>query len=144
MPARLAHKLPPFRGEMFPTLERAIYELYGERISRTAWDLRAVPAYLDFTFRVVDDHDRVLGTSRDLADLQRTYGQRAKEVWATVPRESFERTNLRTWDFGEAPRVRLDHHARPPRARLPRPRRDRARSRSSSPRILDRRRHRHA
>ncbi len=99
----LAHKLPPFRGEMFPTLERAIYELYGERISRTAWDLRAVPAYLDFTFRVVDDHDRVLGTSRDLADLQRTYGQRAKEVWATVPRESFERTNLRTWDFGELP-----------------------------------------
>ncbi len=99
----LAHKLPPFRGEMFPTLERAIYELYGERISRTAWDLRAVPAYLDFTFRIVDDHDRVLGTSRDLADLQRTYGQRAKEVWATVPRESFERTNLRTWDFDALP-----------------------------------------
>lgn len=101
--AELAIKLPPFRGELLPTLERAIFELYGERISRTAWDLRAVPAYLDFTFRVVDDHDHVLATSRDLAELQRNLGARAKEVWATVPRESFERTGLRAWEFGELP-----------------------------------------
>jgi ATP-dependent helicase HrpA len=101
--AELAAKLAPFRGELLPTLERAIYELYGERVSRTAWDLRSVPAYLDFTFRVVDEKDHVLGASRDLAELQRTFGQRAKEVWATVPRESFERTGLRTWDFGALP-----------------------------------------
>ncbi len=101
--AELAIKLAPFRGELLPTLEKAIYELYGERVSRTAWDLRAVPSYLDFTFRIVDDKDRVLGTSRDLAELQRTLGQRAKEVWASVPRESFEKTGLRTWDFGALP-----------------------------------------
>ncbi|MFN0246054.1 MAG: ATP-dependent RNA helicase HrpA [Kofleriaceae bacterium] len=99
----LAAKLAPFRGELLPALEKAIYELYGERISRTAWDLRAVPTYLDFTFRVVDERDHVLGTSRDLAELQRTYGQRAKEVWATVPRESFEKAGLRAWDFGVLP-----------------------------------------
>ncbi len=101
--AELAAKLPPFRGELLPTLERAIYELYGERISRTAWDLRSVPAYLDFTYRIVDDKDRVLATSRDLAELQRDLGARAKEVWATVPRESFERTSLRAWDFDTLP-----------------------------------------
>ncbi|MGE0403731.1 MAG: ATP-dependent RNA helicase HrpA, partial [Kofleriaceae bacterium] len=101
--AELAAKLPPFRGELLPTLERAIYELYGERISRTAWDLRSVPAYLDFTYRIVDDKDRVLATSRDLAELQRDLGARAKEVWATVPRESFERTGLRAWDFDTLP-----------------------------------------
>ncbi|HEU0029862.1 MAG TPA: ATP-dependent RNA helicase HrpA [Kofleriaceae bacterium] len=99
----LAAQLPPFSGPLLPTLERAIYERTGERIARDAWDLRAVPAYLDFTYRVVDERDKVLAQSRDLADLQRTLGARAKQLWAAAPRDRYERTGLRAWDFDTLP-----------------------------------------
>jgi ATP-dependent helicase HrpA len=101
--AELAAALRPFDGPMLPAVERAIYEATGERVGRDAWNPRAIPAYLDFTYRVVDDRDRVLGTGRDLEELQRALRQRAQEVWAAAPRESFERTKLRDWDFDALP-----------------------------------------
>jgi ATP-dependent helicase HrpA len=101
--AELAAALRPFDGPMLPAVERAIYEATGERVGRDAWNPRAVPSYLDFTYRVVDDRDRVLGASRDLEELQRALRQRAQEVWAAAPRESFERTKLRDWDFDALP-----------------------------------------
>jgi ATP-dependent helicase HrpA len=100
----LASQLRPFSGPLLPTLERAIAERTGERIPRDAWDLRSLPHYLDFTFRIVDQRDKVLGQGRDLADLQRTLGQRAKEVWAAAaPRARYERTGLTTFDLDELP-----------------------------------------
>ena len=106
----LASKLRPVDGPFLPARERAIYELTGERVAREAWDLRAVPSYFDFTYRVVDDHDKVLGEGRDLADLQRTLGGRARAQWdaarsapSASSRTSFERTGLRTWDLDALP-----------------------------------------
>ena len=99
----LAAELPPFSAPMLPALERAIVRRTGERVARDAWDLRAVPAYLDFAYRVVADRDKVLGAGRDLAELQRVLGGRARALWAAAPRESFERTGIRGWDFGELP-----------------------------------------
>jgi ATP-dependent helicase HrpA len=120
---RLAHELastlPAFEGALLPALERAIFERTGERIARSSWDLRTVPQYLSFNYRVVDDNkegerptrssaagaakvvDKVLATGRDLEELQRALGQRAREVWAAAPRERYERTGLRAWDFAE-------------------------------------------
>jgi len=99
----LAASLRPFDGPMLPALERAIYERTGERVPRDAWDLRALPAYLTLSFRVVDDHDKTLAHGRDLDELQRTLGHRAKELWARAPREQHERTGLRAWDFDVLP-----------------------------------------
>ncbi|HWO18229.1 MAG TPA: ATP-dependent RNA helicase HrpA [Kofleriaceae bacterium] len=107
--AELAAVLCPFEGPLLATLERAIRDRTGERVPRDAWDLRAVPAYLGFYFRVVDERDKVLGHGRDLAELQRTLGARAKQVWATVPRERYERAGLVAWDLDELPeKVTLD------------------------------------
>jgi len=100
----LATTLRPFQGPMLATLERAIHDRTGQRVPRDAWNLAAVPRYLQFDFRVVDKHDRVLGADRDLAELQRVLGQRARDLWAKAPRERHERTGLTTWDFGELPR----------------------------------------
>ena len=86
----LALLLRPFEGPMLPALERAIFERTGQRVPRDAWDLRAIPAYLSLGFRVVDDNDRTIAQGRDLDDLQRTLGHRAKELWARAPREQHE------------------------------------------------------
>jgi ATP-dependent helicase HrpA len=99
----LAYKLRPFDGAMRPTLERAIAERTGERVPRDAWDLRALPAYLQLCFRVVDERDKVVGQGRDLAELQRTLGQRAKALWATAPRERHERSGMKAWDLDTLP-----------------------------------------
>jgi len=99
----LAAGLRPFDGPMLPALERAILERTGERVPRDAWDLRALPAYLELSFRVVDDHDKTLAHGRDLTELQRTLGHRAKALWDRAPRERHERTGLRSWDFDQLP-----------------------------------------
>ncbi len=99
----LATKLRPFEGPMLASLERTIFERTGERVARDAWDLRAVPAYLSMSYRVVDEHDKTLAAGRDLAELQRVLGNRAKELWARAPRERHERTGLKTWDFDALP-----------------------------------------
>ena len=45
----------------------------------------------------------MLGQGRDLAELQRTLGDRAQALWARVPRERHERAGLTAWDIGELP-----------------------------------------
>jgi ATP-dependent helicase HrpA len=97
----LAADLRPFDGPMLPTLERAILERSGERVTRDAWDLHSLPAYLGLNFRIVDERNKILGFARDLAELQRTLGPRAKQVWATAPRAQHERSGLTSWDMGE-------------------------------------------
>ncbi len=99
--AELAARVRPFEEPFLPALTRAAWEVAGER---TSWDLRGVPAYLHFAYRVVDARDKVLGEGRDLAELQRTLGGRAREVWATAPRGSLERTGIRQWDLDTLPR----------------------------------------
>nr|HEX4316852.1 ATP-dependent RNA helicase HrpA [Kofleriaceae bacterium] len=85
-----------FRGDaLVPTLERAIHAKTGERVARSAWDVRAVPQYLDFMVRVVDDRGKVLASGRDVGELQVVLGQRARDAWAAAPREVHERTGLR-------------------------------------------------
>jgi ATP-dependent helicase HrpA len=97
----LAQKLRPFDGPMLPALEAAILDVTGERVGRDQW--ATIPPYFHFTFHVVDDHDKSLGSGRDLAELQRELAGRAKKLWATAPRASFEKQNLRGWDFDALP-----------------------------------------
>jgi ATP-dependent helicase HrpA len=97
----LAKQLRPFDGPMLPALEAAILDVTGERISRDQWN--PIPPYLHFTFHVVDDHDKSLGSGRDLAELQRELAGRAQKLWAAAPRASFEKQNLRGWDFDALP-----------------------------------------
>ena len=105
---QIASELVPFEGAFLPALERAVLERTGERIARDAWDLQVLPAYLRMTFRIVDDHDKVIAQGKELFDLQRTLARRANEVWARAPRAQYERTNLKGWDFELPASVTLD------------------------------------
>jgi ATP-dependent helicase HrpA len=100
---RLAAALRPFEGAMLPAVERAILERTGERVPRDAWDLRALPVHLGFSFRVLDERDKVIGHDRDLAELQRTLDHRARALWVAAPRAQHERTGLKSWDLDALP-----------------------------------------
>jgi ATP-dependent helicase HrpA len=110
----LAAELRPFDGPMLPAVERAIHLRTGERIPRDAWDLAQLPAYLSFTYRIVDENDRTVAEGRDLADLQRSLNRRATELWSRAPRAKHERTGLKTWDLDALPTsVTVDVGGRP-------------------------------
>ncbi len=99
----LAVELRPFEGPMLATLERAIHASTGERVPRDAWDVRALPRYLQLSFRIVDEHDKPVAEGTDLGEMQAALGQRAKQLWARAPRERHERTGLTSWDLDELP-----------------------------------------
>jgi len=99
----LAAAVAPFVDPYLATLERAIYERTGERVDRDGWELRTLPPYFAPTFRVVEERDKTLAAGKDLAELQRQLGHRARELWAVAPRASFEKKNLRGWELDQLP-----------------------------------------
>jgi ATP-dependent helicase HrpA len=61
-------------------------------------------------FRVIDAESKIVGASRDLAALQRTFALRARESFAQLAKGPFERDRVTQWDFGDLPeRVAISH-----------------------------------
>jgi len=100
----IASRLEPFKGSMIPALARALAEVTGANVPEDAFRPDAVGAYLRLTCRVVDEHGKVVEQSRDVDDLLKRHGARARAVWkSSAPAPRWERKGLTTWDFGELP-----------------------------------------
>lgn len=68
-----------------------------------SFDVKALPRHLQFNFRVVDGHGKVLGAGRDLANLRAELGVKARSVFAELPAGEWNRDGLTRWDFGTLP-----------------------------------------
>ncbi len=90
-------------------LSEAVEVLRSVRIPESAWQEQAIPDYLRLSVRVVDDHGKALGESRDIADLKARLAGRARKALAGAARAQFGREGLTTWDFDDLPeRFELD------------------------------------
>jgi len=100
---RVLARLDPSSGPLLESLSRELRAMTGVDVPVTAWDLSRVPDHLKITYRVVDRRD-TLAEGKDLEELKRRL---APKVSATLSRASdaISRAGLRTWDFGELPRV---------------------------------------
>jgi ATP-dependent helicase HrpA len=67
-----------------------------------AFDAVELPPYLVMNLRVVDAAGAELGEGRNLADLRRRLGEAAQMSFAAAG-PGFERSHLRSWEFGELP-----------------------------------------
>ena len=85
-------------------LADAIRDLRGVGISPGDFDPDRLPAHLRIGLRVVDEHDRTLGFSRDLGALQSEFGRRAHARFVQCGDADIERSGIRRWDFDELPR----------------------------------------
>jgi ATP-dependent helicase HrpA len=96
-------RLGPARGDLLDALGTELSRLGGVHIPRSAWDRSRLPAYLQITFRVVED-GRVLAEGKDLDQLR---GQLRPRLQATLSEAAtgITRTGLRTWEVGTLPRV---------------------------------------
>ena len=61
------------------------------------------PDHLRMIFRVVDEQGKPVATSRDLGELRRKLGARARESFVLASRETWERERVTLWDFGDLP-----------------------------------------
>lgn len=90
---------------LLPGLEREIRRLTALDIPPDAWRPDAIPEHLGVSFRIVDEHDRLLARGRDLAALQAQVAPRDRAT-LTSRIDDLLRTGLRDWDFGTLPRSR--------------------------------------
>ncbi|MBX3258764.1 MAG: ATP-dependent RNA helicase HrpA [Labilithrix sp.] len=98
----VAPRLTPFGGPMIPALVGALEEVTGARVPEDAFRPDAVAAHLRLTCRVVDQDRKVIEESRDVDDLLRRHGARARAAWkASAPAQRWERKGITSWDFGE-------------------------------------------
>jgi ATP-dependent helicase HrpA len=88
--ARIAAELPggPEGGQtrepLTAAVGQAIRRLTFAPVDPTDFDLERVPAHLRVTFRAVDDRGRILGSSKDLGELQTRLAERTREAVANA------------------------------------------------------------
>ena len=115
---KLAGELPLLAARpKQPTLGEALAELLQPRLSvkidPSLWSTKTLPDHLRVRVEVVDNQDRVLCASRDLAEIQTLLHGRRREVsqkaahnenaaWRAA-REKWEREPATEWKFGDLP-----------------------------------------
>ncbi len=99
---RLTSRLVPFEGAMVPALAGAIDAECGVDVPADAFRPDLVPGHLRLTCRLVDEVGKVVAQGKDIAELWTAHESLARAAWKnTEPSPSWERTGLRTWDFGD-------------------------------------------
>lgn len=101
--SEIAHAHTPFDGPMLAALAADLHALTGVRVPPDAWRLDDLPRHLRFYFKVHDDTGKTIGQGRNLHDLKRQLGPRARQAWTASARVSWERTGLRSWSFDRLP-----------------------------------------
>lgn len=124
---KLAGQLPLIAGRTpQPTLIQALAEVLtdrlGVRVDPKLFPDKVIPDHLRVRVEVVDERERVLGASRELAELQAQIGAKQREVsqraasadnaaWRAA-RERWETEPVLEWKFGDLPEtVRVEERA---------------------------------
>jgi ATP-dependent helicase HrpA len=93
----------PFGQDSLPQALRGyLRQRLGEAVPADAFEAVELPPWLVMNVRVVDAAGAELGEGRDPADLKRRLGEAAQMSFAAAG-PAFERSHLRSWDFGELP-----------------------------------------
>jgi ATP-dependent helicase HrpA len=108
----LSERLASFCGPMIPALSAAVGEACGVDVREASFRPDAVPPYLRLTCRIVGEGGQIVAQGREIADLWKHHGARAREVWKlSAPFAQWERAGLTSWDFGDLPPFVVRHVA---------------------------------
>jgi ATP-dependent helicase HrpA len=120
LPQKYRHRLQPLdefaagfasgshdRDEpLLRALTRAVEEKLAMKLPLDAFRAETLPLHLSMNFRVMDEHGRMLGQSRHLAELKSRYGEKIEEIFADAVEEAQgELSGLTAWSFGVLPEL---------------------------------------
>ena len=77
----------------------------GWEITPDAFRPDTLPAHFSFNFRLIDEHERQLGQSRDLSELRREWGGKAREEFSERHETPTEYATMTDWSCGELPEL---------------------------------------
>ena len=98
-------------GSLLDALALTLGKRAGTTLARTVFDEAAIPEHLKTNFRVVDAAGKTVAAGRDLNEIRRKLGIKARESFAAMPPSEFHRDGLTRWDFGDLPeQVELRRH----------------------------------
>jgi len=91
------------QGSLLEALALALGKRAGTQLARTVFDANTLPDHLRMNFRVVDTTGKTVAAGRDLEEIRRKLGLKARESFAAMPPGEFHRDRVTRWDFGDLP-----------------------------------------
>ncbi|GAB3906652.1 ATP-dependent RNA helicase HrpA [Kibdelosporangium lantanae] len=107
----IVQRIPDLNGaSLLDAVEQQIRALAGVVIAREDWDLTKVPDHLKVTYRVEDEHRKLLAEGKDLGSLKKQLQPKMRETLSEAAGQ-IERTGLKSWDIGSLPKtLREEQH----------------------------------
>ena len=105
--AQLLTELPADVGSSTARLTAVLAQLLARRgvaVTADDWQLDNLPGHLRPTYQVIGGGGRVLGQSKDLAELQRQFAPKVTATLQSVTAD-LARDRVADWDFGDLPRA---------------------------------------
>ncbi len=96
-----ARELKFGEGSLTDALTRKIEEKKGFKVPKEAWQPKGVPDHLKMLIIVTDERGKEIARGRDMAEIKSRLSQKAKASFGKLAKSSFDRDNIKTWDFSE-------------------------------------------
>lgn len=93
----------PGRGSLLDAFADQLGKRIGSLVPRSVFAPDELPEHLKMNFRVVDESGRQVAMGRDLNQIRRDLGIRARSTFADLPPGPYNRANVVRWDFGDLP-----------------------------------------
>jgi ATP-dependent helicase HrpA len=88
---------------LLDALGEQLQRISGVAVPAALWRPELLPQHLFAFFELYDEHANLIGSGRDIDELQARFGARAQQRFAGVVDTRYERSEIRDWDFGALP-----------------------------------------
>ena len=94
---------PEVNHALTDALSSVLQKLTGVHVQSTDWQTDQLPVHLLMRYEVLDSAGQSIDDGRDIEQLQAKYLDQIEESLASNESNSFERTDLTDWNFGDLP-----------------------------------------
>ena len=88
---------------LLDALAQGLKKVSSEPLSRSDFQINQLPGYLTMRFEVLDDKAQCIDEGRDIEVLKSRYIDKIEENLAATADNSFERSDISEWNFGDLP-----------------------------------------
>ena len=92
-------------GKLYERLSWALKRTGGIAVSPTAFREELVPDHLKVNFALIDENQKIIDRSRDLALLKARHQKNAGENFKVIARKAYLEKGCTSWSFGPLPEV---------------------------------------